>query len=156
MMPIRRRAQKERMTRVLWPKWDPKRFLWCSYFRFGAVAWNSRNIISDYHGGKKYRRRVDRWRSGHVMTPTSHEDNIRDVDDNHSAATDVTTGRLSDRWCHGNRCTGENANKTVSIGWVEPTGRRDDASSVNCQRNHCWQLWRSEKPSSGGGRRGVL
>lgn len=38
--------------------------------------------------------------------------------------------------------------------WEEPTGRRDDASSVNCRRNHCWQLWRSEKPSSEGGGEG--
>lgn len=43
---------------------------------------------------------------------------------------------------------------SVDHGWVEPTGRRDEASSVNCQRNHCRELWRSEKPSLGGGGRG--
>lgn len=53
----------------------------------------------------------------------------------------------ADRWCHGIRRDGRADASIGRHGWVEPTGRRDDASSVNCQRNHCRLLWRSEKPS---------
>lgn len=48
----------------------------------------------------------------------------------------------ADRWCHG---TCRSVRVRASVCWVEPTGRRDDASSVNCQRNHC--------PGSDGDRR---